>query len=152
MNASRANKEEDPDADGLNNYEEFLSGTDPRKEDTDGDGYSDGTEVNEGTNPLDPNDHPEEEENPWEIFLQQGILIPIIGAIIAGCISLAFFVVRYRLRKRTEGTQLTQPEKIELPAPLEGVKDAVIKICPACGEKIETPDTTHCSYCGTALK
>ncbi len=50
------------------------------------------------------------------------------------------------------GTQLKQPEKIELPAPPEGVKGAVINFCPGCGEKVENPDAKHCSYCGTALK
>jgi len=50
------------------------------------------------------------------------------------------------------GTQLKQPEKIELPAPPEGVKGVVINFCPGCGEKVENTDAKHCSYCGTALK
>jgi LPXTG-site transpeptidase (sortase) family protein len=41
----------DPDNDGLNNYGEFKSGTDPYNPDTDGDGYKDGEEIKAGYNP-----------------------------------------------------------------------------------------------------
>jgi formylglycine-generating enzyme required for sulfatase activity len=46
---------QDFDADGLDDRDELILGTDPTNPDTDGDGLSDGDEVNEhGTNPLEP--------------------------------------------------------------------------------------------------
>jgi hypothetical protein len=48
--------EGDPDNDGLNNYQEYQNGTDPRNSDTDGGGENDGSEVNNGRDPLDPDD------------------------------------------------------------------------------------------------
>jgi len=51
---ARQNAAGDPDGDGLNNSEEFLSLTDPTREDTDNDGLSDKAESEAGTNPLDP--------------------------------------------------------------------------------------------------
>ena len=42
----------DGDADGLNNYQEYVAGTDPTRKDTDGDGMPDGYEVNSGLDPL----------------------------------------------------------------------------------------------------
>lgn len=46
---------EDPDEDGLNNYEEMLHETDPHTADTEGDGLNDGDEVNVyRTDPLNP--------------------------------------------------------------------------------------------------
>lgn len=47
---------DDPDADGLNNTEEFSAGTNATNADTDGDGVTDGDEVANGTDPLDPDD------------------------------------------------------------------------------------------------
>ena len=46
----------DPDAEGLNNLEEFNNGTKARLADTDGDGVNDKVEVDQGSNPNDPND------------------------------------------------------------------------------------------------
>ncbi len=48
--------DEDPDEDGLSNYEEYLNGTNPNINDTDGDGMDDGWEIDNGINPLDPTD------------------------------------------------------------------------------------------------
>ena len=42
----------DSDGDGLSDYEEFMSGTDPLRADTDGDGLPDGWEVANGTDPF----------------------------------------------------------------------------------------------------
>ena len=42
----------DSDGDGLTNFEEFQTGTDPQNPDTDGDGAQDGEEVNRGADPL----------------------------------------------------------------------------------------------------
>ncbi len=47
---------DDPDADGLTNFEEMLIGTNPAHWDTDGDKMNDGWEVMWGLNPLDPED------------------------------------------------------------------------------------------------
>ena len=51
--ASGSGPNDDPDGDGLTNYQEFFLGTNPNNADTDGDGFSDGDEVAAGTNPLD---------------------------------------------------------------------------------------------------
>ena len=42
----------DSDGDGLSDYEEFMSGTDPLRADTDGDGLPDAWEVANGTDPF----------------------------------------------------------------------------------------------------
>ncbi|MEM7396213.1 MAG: hypothetical protein AAF492_28085, partial [Verrucomicrobiota bacterium] len=44
----------DPDADGLNNIEEYFRTTDPNSADSDGDGLNDGQEIMAGTEPTDP--------------------------------------------------------------------------------------------------
>lgn len=50
-NLAQKNREDDPDADGLTNLEEFLIGTDPSKADTDGDGLTDAEEATSGLDP-----------------------------------------------------------------------------------------------------
>ncbi|MCK4809040.1 MAG: hypothetical protein KAS90_05430, partial [Candidatus Aenigmarchaeota archaeon] len=47
---------EDPDSDNLNNYEEYMLGTDPNSNDTDNDTMPDGWEADNGLNPTDPKD------------------------------------------------------------------------------------------------
>lgn len=49
---------QDPDGDGLTNYEETSLGTDALNPDTDGDGVADGDEHWHGYDPLDPNSVP----------------------------------------------------------------------------------------------
>lgn len=49
-------RNEDPDRDGLTNYEELQLGTLPCRADTDNGGENDGSEVRNGRNPLDPTD------------------------------------------------------------------------------------------------
>lgn len=49
---------EDGDADGLNNRQEYLYGTDPADPDSDNDGFSDGREVQAHTDPTDPDSYP----------------------------------------------------------------------------------------------
>jgi len=46
--------DQDPDRDGLTNFEEFRTGTDPQNPDTDGDGALDGEEIRRGADPLNP--------------------------------------------------------------------------------------------------
>lgn len=51
ISADQARLLEDPDGDGLKNWEEALWRTDPNKSDTDGDGTQDGAEIREGHDP-----------------------------------------------------------------------------------------------------
>lgn len=46
----------DSDGDGLSDYDEFVSGTNPVQTDSDGDGIPDGWEERNGTDPLNPDD------------------------------------------------------------------------------------------------
>jgi uncharacterized protein (DUF1800 family) len=55
----------DADNDGLNNRDEFLAGTDPRKADTDGDGINDSIELANGSNPLSAANRPDMAGEPW---------------------------------------------------------------------------------------
>ncbi|MCG2809382.1 MAG: thrombospondin type 3 repeat-containing protein [Candidatus Portnoybacteria bacterium] len=52
QNLSAESMTNDPDHDGLDDWEEKIHKTDPRNPDTDGDGYSDGEEVASGYDPL----------------------------------------------------------------------------------------------------
>lgn len=58
QNALAKNASEDDDGDGLQNWEENLWGSDPKKPDTDGDGTNDGDEAHANRNPAvaGPND------------------------------------------------------------------------------------------------
>ena len=51
-----ANRNLDPDDDGLTNFEEYMLGSDPTDADTDGDGLDDRLEMTLGTNPSVPDD------------------------------------------------------------------------------------------------
>jgi hypothetical protein len=48
---------DDPDNDGLSNFDEYLNGTNPFNPDTDGDGVSDGAEVAQGSDPKNVSDN-----------------------------------------------------------------------------------------------
>ena len=67
---------EDPDEDGLTNYEEWKYGTDLFNADTDGDGWSDKEEIDAGTDPLDPDSHP---SSGWITFFIILLLLIIVG-------------------------------------------------------------------------
>ncbi len=92
---TRNDADGDPDGDGLNNLEEFESGTHPLVADTDGDGltdweelfvygtnpavadtdgggWSDGREVSAGLNPLNPDDDGDEERTRFTLQLNEG--------------------------------------------------------------------------------
>ena len=62
---SAADATQDPDADGLNNRDEFLIGTNPHNLDTDGDGIPDGLERSQSSNPLATNSRPEFTGQNW---------------------------------------------------------------------------------------
>lgn len=64
---------EDTDDDGLTDYEEVIEyGTDPTDMDTDGDGVTDGDEIMWGTDPLDPDSHPNIDEDSGIISVESG--------------------------------------------------------------------------------
>jgi hypothetical protein len=48
---------DDPDDDGLLNFDEYLNGCDPTNGDTDGDGVDDGDEAAQGSDPADASDN-----------------------------------------------------------------------------------------------
>jgi len=55
---AKPNPSADDDSDGLTNWEELLSGTNPDSDDTDGDGILDGDEVEYGSSPTDKSEVP----------------------------------------------------------------------------------------------
>ena len=66
---------EDPDGDGLDNWNEFLRGTNPTSRDSDGDGVTDGDEVAQGRDPL----RPEDDSNPQPPSPEVGALVFVPG-------------------------------------------------------------------------
>ena len=58
IECDEAAADNDADADGLTNLEEFKEGTNPVDEDSDGDGWADGDELESGTDPTNPASHP----------------------------------------------------------------------------------------------
>lgn len=82
--AEGAGKYDDPDNDGLNNWEEFIlyknykQSTDPLNADTDGDGWNDNEEVKKGYNPLNEKEHPP--SLIWTLFKWM-IILAILGII-----------------------------------------------------------------------
>ena len=62
---SAADATGDADADGVNNRDEFLSGTLPRNKDSDGDSISDGVERTYASNPLNAASKPDFAGTPW---------------------------------------------------------------------------------------
>jgi len=62
---SAADATQDADGDGLNNRDEFLAGTNPRRADTDGDGINDSLERANSANPLLASSQPEMAGQPW---------------------------------------------------------------------------------------
>jgi len=56
LDTTRDDRKEDPDGDGLINWEELQQGTLPCRADTDNGGENDGSEVRNDRNPLDPSD------------------------------------------------------------------------------------------------
>ena len=54
LNTKLNDRNNDNDGDNLNNYQEYLHGTNPQKFDTDGDSFSDLTEIQHGYDPAAP--------------------------------------------------------------------------------------------------
>jgi len=41
-------------------------------------------------------------DNFWNDLMQQGLLIPIVGAVVGGIIGIAFFIIKRKLKKKGE--------------------------------------------------
>ena len=83
-------KFDDPDRDGLTNFDEQRLGTLPLVPDTDGGGVIDGTEVNIGTNPLDPRDDTCPRPNELQVITSEGDEEPEISSLLPGVNTLRF--------------------------------------------------------------
>ena len=83
-------KFDDPDNDGLSNFDEQRLGTLPLVPDTDSGGVLDGTEVNIGTNPLDPRDDTCPRPGELQVITSEGDEEPGISALRPGVNTLRF--------------------------------------------------------------
>ena len=83
-------KFDDPDRDGLTNFDEQRLGTRPLDPDTDDGGVIDGTEVNIGTNPLDPSDDTCARPVELQVITSEGDEEPEISALLPAVNTLRF--------------------------------------------------------------
>ncbi|MFX1398746.1 MAG: PKD domain-containing protein, partial [Promethearchaeota archaeon] len=95
---------DDFDEDGLTNFQELrIYGTSATNRDTDGDDWSDKEEIDAGTDPLDPLDHPSRPppgDTFWDLLFKQGIIIPIVGAIVTATVGIVIKRIRTKTKKR----------------------------------------------------
>ena len=83
-------KFDDPDRDGLVNFDEQRLGTLPLVPDTDNGGVLDGTEVNIGTNPLDPRDDTCPRPGELQVITSEGDEEPALSSLQPGVNTLRF--------------------------------------------------------------
>ncbi len=83
LSFERVNTLEDPDNDGLKNYDEYVFHTDPNSPDTDGDGISDYEEFQQASNPLNR-----------ELGIWFWIIVSVFGLLLIA------FLTSYLLKRR----------------------------------------------------